>query len=134
VSLRALVSFAAALWRLCRELQITCSTDVSVIYVILDGVFILVLTCAAISRFSMPIYYENSRMAEGVGLFPRSRKALKINGRFRRYVLQDYRTGVPLCKRAALRQCRELQARGEGVVLVSASALHAVWQSASVSV
>jgi len=33
-------------------------------------------------------------MAEGVGLLPTNRKTLKINGRFRRYVLHDYRTGV----------------------------------------
>jgi hypothetical protein len=36
------------------------------------------------------------KMAEGVGLLPTNRKALKINGRFRRYVLQDYRTSVPV--------------------------------------
>jgi hypothetical protein len=46
------LTFAVALWRLCRELQISCSTDVSVVYVILDGV----LTCAAVSRCFMPIY------------------------------------------------------------------------------
>ena len=37
-------------------------------------------------------------MAEGVGLFPSSRKALKINGRIRRYVAQDYLISVPLGK------------------------------------
>jgi hypothetical protein len=36
--------------------------------------------------------------AEGVGLLPTNRKALKINGCFRRYVLQDYRTSVPVGK------------------------------------
>jgi hypothetical protein len=35
-------------------------------------------------------------MAEGVGLFPRSRKALKINERIRRDVVQDYLISVPL--------------------------------------
>jgi hypothetical protein len=50
------LTFAVALWRLSRELQISCSADVSVIYVILDGVLTPVLTCAAISPFSMPIY------------------------------------------------------------------------------
>jgi hypothetical protein len=34
--------------------------------------------------------------AEGVGLLPTNRKALKINERSRRYVLQDYRTSVPV--------------------------------------
>jgi hypothetical protein len=38
------------------------------------------------------------RIAEGVGLLPTIDKALKINGRFRRYVLQDYRASVPLGK------------------------------------
>jgi hypothetical protein len=37
-------------------------------------------------------------MAEGVGLLPTIDKALKINERFRRYVLQDYRTSVPVGK------------------------------------
>jgi hypothetical protein len=41
-------------------------------------------------------------MAEGVGLFPSSRKALKINGRIRRYVVQDYLISVPLGKRDLL--------------------------------
>jgi hypothetical protein len=34
--------------------------------------------------------------AEGVGLLPTIGKTLKINERFGRYVLQDYRTSVPL--------------------------------------
>jgi hypothetical protein len=38
---------------------------------------------------------------EGGGLFPRSRKALKINGRIRPYVAHYY-TGVPLGKRDLL--------------------------------
>src|SRR6185312_11413150 len=46
------LTFAVALSRPSRELQISCSADVSVIYVILDGV----LTCAAISRFFVAIY------------------------------------------------------------------------------
>jgi hypothetical protein len=37
-------------------------------------------------------------MAEGVGLLSLIDKALKINGRFRRYVLQHYRTSVPIGK------------------------------------
>jgi hypothetical protein len=37
-----------------------------------------------------------SSVAEGVGLLPAIGKTLKINGRFRRYVVQGYRTGVPL--------------------------------------
>jgi hypothetical protein len=37
-------------------------------------------------------------MAEGVELLPTIDKALKINERFRRYVLQDYRTSVPVGK------------------------------------
>ena len=49
-------------------------------------------------RFQGRFTYENSRLAEGVGLLPTNRKALKINGRFRRYVSQDYRTSVPVGK------------------------------------
>jgi hypothetical protein len=37
-------------------------------------------------------------MAEGVGLLPTIGKALKINGRFRRLVVQDYPTSVTLGK------------------------------------
>jgi hypothetical protein len=37
-------------------------------------------------------------MAEGVGIVPTIGKALKINGRFRRYVVHDYRTSVPVGK------------------------------------
>jgi len=36
----------------------------------------------------------HEKSAEGVGLLPTRSKALKINERFRRYVLQDYRTSV----------------------------------------
>jgi len=39
---------------------------------------------------------------EGVGLSSSRRKALKINGRIRLYVVQDYHTGVPLGKRDVL--------------------------------
>jgi len=42
------------------------------------------------------------KLAEGLGLFPSSRKALKINGRIRRYVVQDYLISVPLGKRDLL--------------------------------
>ena len=38
-------------------------------------------------------------MAEGAGFEPTSRKALKINEWFRRYVSQDYRTSVTVGKR-----------------------------------
>ena len=38
------------------------------------------------------------RGAEGVGLLPTIGKTLKINRRFPRYVVQDYRTSVPLGK------------------------------------
>jgi hypothetical protein len=41
---------------------------------------------------------QSGGLAEGVGLLPTIHKALKINGRFRRYVLQDYCTGVPVGK------------------------------------
>jgi hypothetical protein len=41
-------------------------------------------------------------MAEGVGLLPTIDKALKINGRIRRYVVQDYLISVPLGKRDLL--------------------------------
>jgi hypothetical protein len=39
---------------------------------------------------------RENQMAEGVGLLPTNRKALKINERFGHYVLQDYRTSVPV--------------------------------------
>jgi hypothetical protein len=38
-----------------------------------------------------------------VGLLPTIDKALKINERFRRFVLQDYRTSVPVGKAEFLR-------------------------------
>jgi hypothetical protein len=37
---------------------------------------------------------QSGGLAEGVGLSPTRRKALKINEWFRRYVSQDYRTSV----------------------------------------
>ena len=41
---------------------------------------------------------ESGELAEGVGLLPTIDKALKIKDQFRRYVLQDYRTSVPVGK------------------------------------
>ena len=40
------------------------------------------------------LFRSLTRKTEGVGLSPMSRKALKINGRFRRNVAQDYRTSM----------------------------------------
>jgi len=37
-----------------------------------------------------------------VGILPTNGKCLKINGRFRRYVVQDYRTSVTVNKRDLL--------------------------------
>jgi hypothetical protein len=39
---------------------------------------------------------ESGELAEGVGLLPANRKALKINGRLRRFVCRIYRKGVPV--------------------------------------
>jgi hypothetical protein len=52
----------------------------------------------------IPIFFSyqpptiHDKLAEGVGFEPTIDKALKINERFRRCVLQDYRTSVPAGK------------------------------------
>jgi hypothetical protein len=61
------------------------------IYVMLGVVLTFVIASRSECRFTN----EKSVMAEGVGLSPTICKALKINARFRSYVVQDYRTSVP---------------------------------------
>jgi hypothetical protein len=54
-----------------------------------------------LALFSSPD--EFPMLHNSVGLLPTIRKALKINGRLRRYVSHDHRTSVPVGKREFVR-------------------------------